>query len=150
MNTGKVNFFFTLGLKAVRNTGISEPLQTVNERIKMFKYACIAAIAFAGATVTAAPASAHGSNCQYWNGPYCEFAHNVRHHGYQLPIVWERSVRHAHTVVHSHPIRSYPSYPQVTYPAQSTYWPATGTCGIQQDYGCGSYGYGSSYYGSGC
>lgn len=118
----------------------------------MFRFACIAAVALAGITVSAPSAQAHGSNCQYWNGPYCEFAHNVRHHGYRLPIVWERSIRHAHTVVHSHPIRSYPSYPQVTYPVQPTYpdyWSTPGTCGVQvqQDYGCG--GYGTSYYGTG-
>jgi len=89
------------------------------------KYLCIAALALAGSLYSAPPAEAHGSNCSWYNGPYCEFAHNVRHHGYRLPIQWQTCGGWG-----------YPSYPV---------W-GGGTCGIQQHYGCG---YGGGYYGGG-
>ena len=54
------------------------------------KALAIAAIAFAGLTLPSPPASADASNCTVWNGPFCETAHNIRHHGWQLPIVWEQ------------------------------------------------------------
>lgn len=106
----------------------------------MFKYACIAAVAFAGMSFSAAPAQADASNCQPWNGPYCEFAHNVRHHGYRLPIVWEQPyvrpyypVVHTHQVTHAHPA---PYYPATTYPVPPVYWSGAGTCRIESAFGC--------------
>jgi hypothetical protein len=55
----------------------------------MMKSLVVAAIALAGFSVSApTTAEAHASNCLPWNGPHCEFAHNVRHHGLRLPIVW--------------------------------------------------------------
>jgi len=103
------------------------------------KYTCIAALALAWAALSPASAHAHGSNCTYLNGPYCEFAHAVRHHGAQLPMVWERP-RHTHP--HTHRVRTpHWTTPRVHwYPAPRHVVPhgpvGGGACRIQSAFGC--------------
>jgi len=58
--------------------------------MKLTFAAIAAALAFGGASLPAAPAQAHASNCTYFNGPYCEMAHNVRHHNWSLPTTWQQ------------------------------------------------------------
>lgn len=50
----------------------------------LFRSLIIGAVLALGTSVsTMTPASAHASNCSYYNGPYCKWAHNVRHHSAQ-------------------------------------------------------------------
>ena len=91
------------------------------------KFMCIAAIALAGATLSAAPAKADASNCSYFNGPHCELAHAVRHHGWRPPIVW--ATPQLPWPGHVNP---YPWHQPVGYPVQYPYWGNQGGCPVVQ------------------
>jgi hypothetical protein len=86
--------------------------------MNVVKYMCIAAVALAGATLSSAPARADASNCSYFNGPYCELAHAVRHHGWRPPIVWATPA-----IPLAGPVISYPLHqPFGGYPVPYPYW----------------------------
>ena len=89
------------------------------------KYACIAAIALAGATLSTAPAKADASNCSYLNGPYCELAHNVRHHGWRPPIVWATP-----QIPWGGHLNPYPWHQPVGYPIRYPHWGNPGGCPV--------------------
>ncbi len=107
------------------------------------KYPCIAALALAWAALTPASADAHASNCTILNGPYCEQAHVLRHHGYQPPVAWPRPVPYQPwttptTIPSYYPYWNggntygYPSY-GYTIPYRDTGY---GTCRIASPFGC--------------
>lgn len=105
------------------------------------KYTCIAALALAGAALSTAPASAHGSNCTALNGPYCDMAHDIRHHGAQLPIVWAQPYGYGYGTTAGY------AYGGGYY--QSGWYPPAGySTGYTTPYvntGYGGYGYGYGY-----
>lgn len=112
--------------------------------MNIVKSMCIAAIALAGATLSTAPAKADASNCSYWNGPYCELAHNVRHHGWRLPVVWA-----APQVPWTGYVNPYPVHQQVIYPVRYPYWRHSGGCPVAPITTYNTCGYQTPYYSTG-
>jgi hypothetical protein len=90
-----------------------------------------AAIAVAGLAMMTAPAKADASNCTVWNGPFCETAHNIRHHGWQLPIVWEQPYPYWQQPWYQ------PHYPigSVGYPLHQPY-PRVSACTVPSVWSC--------------
>ena len=107
------------------------------------KFMCIAAIALAGATLSAAPAKADASNCSYFNGPHCELAHAVRHHGWRPPIVW--ATPQLPWPGHVNP---YPWHQPIRYPVQYPYWGNQGGCPVVRIPTYNTCGYPTPYSGS--
>ncbi len=89
-------------------------------------------IVVTGLTFSSTAAKADASNCTAWNGPFCETAHNIRHHGWRLPIVWEQPYPHWQ---HPWPQPHYPHGVGIGYPLPSPY-PGVSTCAIPSVWSC--------------
>ncbi len=132
--------------------------------------------AFLMLVATGGQAFAHASNCSYWNGPYCEYAHNIRHHStYQNPCLspcggyynnsgyygsgsYYGTGSYYSAYIPTQPASTYYSIPSTSYSyttpypsygigwGTSTTWPST-SCGVTISVGsCGLYGSGTVYY----
>ena len=103
------------------------------------KYACIAAaaVALTGAVFSTAPAKAHASNCNYWSGPYCEYAHHAHHgNGWQTPAIWPQQVPD-YTPVATYPYQHQYQTPWYPYPRyRKSYSYTVTTCRIESAFGC--------------